>query len=112
MLDVFIFGLLSLRALPFYVYFSFICYMCVFDTTLVPVADIAHLPGWLPNRFNFLHPLGFVVTTGSALRPDGLSTAYVRKASVQYISQSTKVLVIYILTKKYKYTIITEYDII
>jgi len=34
----------------------------------------AHFPGWLPNRFYSLHPLDFVVTIGSVLRPYGLST--------------------------------------
>jgi len=46
-----------------------VCYVVL---TLVQVAGIAHFPGWLPNRFYFLHPLDFVVAIGSALRPYGL----------------------------------------
>jgi len=45
------------------------------ELTLVQVADLAHFPGWLSNRFYSLHPLSFVVATGSALSPYGLLTA-------------------------------------
>ena len=70
-------SLLSFRASPLHGYSSFYhSYMCArVVLTLMHVACIAHFPGWLPNRFYFLYPLGFVIATGSALRPYGLLTA-------------------------------------
>jgi len=35
----------------------------------------ANFLGWLPSRLYPLHPLGFIVAIGSALRPNGVSSA-------------------------------------
>jgi len=53
----------------------FACLLAIFIFTLFSQAP-AHYLGWLPNKFYFLHPLGFVVATGSVLRPYGLSSAF------------------------------------